>query len=81
MLGPVDILVYPYGARPAPSLMQQLAAAGFPIQLDIDVVARQERVGAVTLMSRRHVDGLAFDVPERQRPFYDVAKVRDPRRP
>jgi len=81
VLGPVDILVYPYGARPAPSLMQQLAAAGFPIQLDIDVVARQEKVGAVTLMSRRHVDGLAFDVPERQRPFYDVAKVRDPRRP
>lgn len=80
-LGPVDILVYPYGARPAPEMMQQLAAAGFPIQLDIDVVARHEHVGAVTLMSRRHVDGLAFDVPGRQRPFYDVAEVRDPRRP
>jgi len=81
VLGPVDVLVYPYGARPAPAMMQRLAGEGFPIQLDIDVVARQEQIGAVTLMSRRHVDGLAFDVPERQRPFYDVATVRDPRRP
>jgi peptidoglycan/xylan/chitin deacetylase (PgdA/CDA1 family) len=80
-LGPVDVLVYPYGARPTVPVMARLAAAGFVIQLDIDVVARQERVGGATLMSRRHVDGLAFDVPERQRPFYDVATVRDPRRP
>jgi peptidoglycan/xylan/chitin deacetylase (PgdA/CDA1 family) len=81
ILGPVDVLVYPYGARPTASVVARLAAAGYVIQLDIDVVARQERVGGATLMSRRHVDGLAFDVPERQRPFYDVAKVRDPRRP
>lgn len=81
VLGPVDILVYPYGAHPVPAMMQRLAGAGFPIQLDIDVVAHQEHIGAVTLMSRRHVDGFAFDVPDRQRPFYDVATVRDPRRP
>jgi hypothetical protein len=81
VLGPVDILVYPYGARPVPAMMQRLAAEGFPIQLDIDVVAHRERIGAVTLLSRRHVDGLAFDVPARQQPFYDVATVRDPRRP
>ena len=80
-LGPVDILVYPYGARPDRATIAQLARAGFPIQLDIDIVARRERIGAATIMSRRHVDGLAFEVPERQRPFYDVAVVRDPRRP
>jgi len=81
VLGPVDVLVYPYGAHPSPAMAQHLAAAGFPIQLDIDVVAHQEHIGGVTLMSRRHVDGFAFVVPERQRPFYDVAAVRDPRRP
>jgi hypothetical protein len=80
-LGPVDILVYPYGARPAPSVIADLAKAGYPIQLDIDIVARQEHIAGATVMSRRHVDGLAFDVPDRQRPFYDVAAVRDPRRP
>jgi Polysaccharide deacetylase len=81
LLGPVDILVYPYGARPSPPVIADLARAGYPIQLDIDVIARRDRLGGATLMSRRHVDGLAFDVPERQRPFYDVATVRDPRRP
>lgn len=81
LLGPVDVLVYPYGARPSPSVIADLARAGYPIQLDIDITARRERIGGATLMSRRHVDGLAFDVPERQRPFYDVAAVRDPRRP
>jgi hypothetical protein len=81
ILGPVDILVYPYGARPPCATIDALAHAGFPIQLDIDIIARHDRVCGATIMSRRHVDGLAFDVPERQRPFYDVATVRDPRRP
>jgi len=80
-LGPVDVLVYPYGARPAPTVIADLAAAGYPIQLDIDITARRKHIGGATVMSRRHVDGLAFDVPERQRPFYDVATVRDPGRP
>jgi hypothetical protein len=80
-LGPVDILVYPYGARPSRTVVADLVEAGYPIQLDIDIIARQERIAGATVMSRRHVDGLAFDAPERQRPFYDVAAVRDPRRP
>lgn len=81
VLGPVDVLVYPYGARPGPAALRTLVALGFPIQIDIDIRARTRRTGGATVMSRRHVDGLAFDAPARQRPFYDVAAVRDPRRP
>ena len=36
--------------------------------------------GAI-LMSRRHIDGYAFEAPSRQAPFFDVATVRDPLRP
>jgi|SRR5690348_3305931 len=81
LLGPVDILVYPYGARPSREVTADLVRAGFPIQLDIDIVAKHERYAGAIIMSRRHVDGFAFDAPDRQRPFYDVAAVRDPLRP
>lgn len=81
VLGPVDVLVYPYGARPSAEVLRELVGLGFPIQVDIDIRPTLRHVGGATLMSRRHVDGLAFEVPSRQRPFYDVAKVRDPRRP
>jgi len=81
LIGPVDILVYPYGARPDRAITADLVRAGFPIQLDIDIVAKRERYAGAIIMSRRHVDGFAFDVPARQRPFYDVAAVRDPQRP
>lgn len=81
LIGPVDILVYPYGARPDSAVTADLVRAGYPIQLDIDIVAKHERYAGATIMSRRHVDGFAFEVPARQRPFYDVATVRDPQRP
>lgn len=80
-LGPVDVLVYPYGARPEPVVLRELVRLGFPIQVDIDIRPRRRHVDGATVMSRRHVDGIAFDVPRRQRQFYDVAAVRDPRRP
>jgi hypothetical protein len=32
-------------------------------------------------MSRRQVDGYAFEVPSQQAAFYNVASVRDPARP
>jgi hypothetical protein len=80
-LGLVDVLVYPYGARPDPVVLRELVRLGFPIQVDIDIRPRRRHVGGATVMSRRHVDGIAFDVPRRQRQFYDVAAVRDPRRP
>ncbi|GAB4003113.1 polysaccharide deacetylase family protein [Nocardioides ultimimeridianus] len=81
VLGPTDVLVYPFGAPPSTAEAQAMAHAGFPIQMDIDIRATLRRVGAATIISRRHVDGLAFDVPSRQAPFYSVAAVRDPLRP
>lgn len=81
LLGPVDMLVYPYGARPSAAGCRWLRAAGFPYQFDIDIrPALVHREGAL-VMSRRHVDGLAFVVPDRLSPFFDVAEVRDPQRP
>jgi hypothetical protein len=81
VLGGTDVLVYPFGARPSPEACRQLARAGYRIQIDIDVVARTVRHDGAVVMSRRHVDGYAFDAPRRQLPFYDVANVRDPARP
>lgn len=81
LIGPVDVLNYPFGARPDDAGVGQLADAGYRIQLDIDITARTVHGDGATVVSRRHVDGHAFEVPARQAPFYDVATVRDPARP
>jgi hypothetical protein len=81
VLGPVDVLVYPFGSRPSAGVRRVLRDAGFTIQVDIDVRPQRTARDGVTLLSRRHVDGLAFDVPSRLAPFFDVAAVRDPQRP
>jgi hypothetical protein len=81
VIGHTDVLIYPFGARPGDPAVRQLVRAGFRIQLDIDDVARSVHRDGAVVMSRRHVDGYAFDVPAQQRRFYDVATVRDPRRP
>jgi hypothetical protein len=81
LLGHTDILVCPFGARPHAEEMRQLVNAGYRIQLDIDVVARRVCVDGAIVMSRRHVDGFAFDAPQQQAQFYDVATVRDHARP
>jgi len=80
-LGPIDVLVYPFGARPSAASRRLLRDAGFTIQVDIDVRPQRAVVDGVILMSRRHVDGLSFQVPWRLAPFFDVAAVRDPQRP
>lgn len=80
LLGSVDVLTYPYGSRPTSAGVRVLRRAGFDIQLDIDIRARHFVRQGVVIMSRRHIDGLAFEVPERLAPFFDVAAVRDPRR-
>jgi len=80
VLGPIDVLVYPYGSRPSTAGRRQLRDAGFTIQVDIDIRPQRVVRDGVTLLSRRHVDGLAFDVPRRLAPFFDVAAVRDPAR-
>jgi len=80
LLGPVDVLIYPYGSRPAPAVRRFLRDLGFRIQLDIDVRPQWTKLDGVVLMSRRHVDGFAFTTPRRMAPFFSVAAVRDPAR-
>jgi hypothetical protein len=81
LLGKTDVLIYPFGARPDDAALRLFVAAGFRIQIDIDVVARTRYAEGAIIMSRRHVDGCAFEVPSQQAQFYDVATVRDPARP
>jgi hypothetical protein len=76
-----DILIYPFGARPDDAVVSQLVRAGFTIQQDIDDAARTVHRDGAIIMSRRHLDGYAFESPDGQQKFYDVAEVRDPRRP
>jgi hypothetical protein len=80
LIGTTDVLVYPYGGRPVPGAAELLAQAGFQIQCDIDILARTDKHNGYLVISRRHVDGLAFDVPSRLAPFFDVQAVRDPAR-
>jgi hypothetical protein len=80
VLGPTDVYVYPFGARPAPGsgIIPMLHQAGFTILCDIDVVPRLATVDGVLVMSRRHIDGIAFDQgASRLSPFFDVATVED----
>jgi hypothetical protein len=77
LLGPVHILVYPFGARPSPAGRELLRDDGFTVQYDIDVIARRIVVDGVVVMSRRHIDGYAFaGNAATLAPFFDVATVR-----
>lgn len=79
VIGPTDVYIYPFGARPPArsTTVDQLRELGFTILCDIDVGPHLAAVDGVTVMSRRHVDGLAFAVPSRLAPFFDVATVVD----
>ena len=82
VVGMTDVLVYPFGSRPTTGTAQLFQRAGYTIQLDIDVVPRLIREQGWTLMSRRHVDGIALrDAAKRLAPFFSVARVWDPQRP
>ena len=81
LLPPTDMLIYPFGSRPTVAGMQLLRDEGFPIQFDIDIRPRLVHEYGVTVMSRRHIDGYAFQVPSQLREFFSVAKVRDAGRP
>ena len=82
LIGPTDLLIYPFGARPSAAGRALLRDAGFTIQFDIDVVARRLAVDGVVEMSRRHIDGYAFAGQARAlAKFFDVATVVDPDRP
>jgi hypothetical protein len=81
LIGPTDLLIYPFGARPSAAGRAFLRDAGYRIQFDIDVRPRRLAVDGVVVLSRRHIDGYAFDAPRSLAPFFDVAAVRDPARP
>ncbi|HMC67778.1 MAG TPA: hypothetical protein VKJ07_01380, partial [Mycobacteriales bacterium] len=80
-LGPVDILVYPFGARPTAAGRRLLRDEGFTVQYDIDTRPWRAAEDGVVVMSRRHVDGYAFAAPASMAPFFSVNAVRDPKRP
>ena len=81
LLPPTDMLIYPFGSRPTVAGMQMLRDEGFSIQFDIDIRPRLVHEFGVTVMSRRHIDGYAFQVPSQLRQFFPVDRVIDPRRP
>jgi hypothetical protein len=81
VIGPTDVLIYPFGARPTDTGVRYLRDHGFTIQFDIDVVARRVVREGATVMSRLHVDGYAFQDPQRMAPLFSVGRVIDPRRP
>ena len=62
IIGPTDIYIYAYGAAPKPGSpkVDLLRDLGFTIQCDIDKVPRLVHVDGVDVMSRRHIDGIAF---------------------
>ena len=81
LLGPVHILVYPYGARPTAAGRRLLRDQGFTVQYDIDTRPWRAVEDGVVVMSRRHVDGYSFAAPTSMAPFFSVSAVRDPQRP
>jgi polysaccharide deacetylase len=81
LIGSTDLLVYPYGSRPTEAGQRRLFDRGFDIHADIDIAPRRVVRGGLVVMSRRHIDGLAFDNPRRLAPFFSVRRVRDPLRP
>jgi hypothetical protein len=78
--GPTDVYIYPFGSRPSSATVAVLGSEGFTVLCDIDTVARVLRQGGVSIMSRRHIDGLAFAGQWTSlAPLFDVATVEDRR--
>jgi hypothetical protein len=80
LIGPTDIFVYPFGAAPSPTsaTTTMLRDEGFTILCDIDIVPRLVRRNGVTVMARRHIDGLALRQQHRRlAPLFDTAAVLD----
>jgi peptidoglycan/xylan/chitin deacetylase (PgdA/CDA1 family) len=80
IVGPTDVYVYPYGAG-LPLDSPQIGVLrdfGFTVLCDIDVVARLTTGNGVTVMTRRHIDGVSFaDQPTALAQFFNVAAVED----
>ena len=83
IIGTTDVFIYPFGSAPpiASRTVSMLRDNGFTVLCDIDVAPRLVRANGVTVMSRRHIDGLALDQQaSRLSPFFDAARTRDPAR-
>jgi hypothetical protein len=81
LIGPTDLLVYPFGARPTDAGIEYLRRAGFTVQFDIDIRPRRIHREGVTVMSRLHIDGFGFQATQRMRQLFSVRRVLDPHRP
>ena len=80
IVGPTDVYIYPFGAGlPIDSpKINVLRSFGFTILCDIDIVPRFTRGNGVTIMTRLHIDGVAFeDGATRLAPLFNVATVED----
>jgi hypothetical protein len=78
IIGATDVYIYPFGARPPPATIQMLHAHGFNILCDIDTTARLLHVDGVTVMSRRHIDGLALRQQHKAlAALFDTTTVQD----
>ena len=80
IIGPTDIYIYAYGAAPKPGSpkVDLLRDLGFTIQCDIDKVPRLVHAAGVDVMSRRHIDGIAFaQQGANLAGLFDVAAVAD----
>lgn len=80
ILGRTDVLIYPFGSAPPPGSpqAQALARVGYRIQLGIDAVPRLVRAAGLSVMARRHIDGIAFAQQRHAlRRLFSVRKVED----
>jgi len=80
IIGPTDVYVYPFGAAPKPgsAVFTMLRDAGFTIQCDIGPTPRLVHLDGVSVMSRRHIDGIAFAQQAKGlAPLFSVAGVID----
>ena len=80
IVGPTDVFVYAFGTQPPPGSpkIDLLRDLGFTIQCGIDKVARLIHTHGVSLMARRHIDGIAFDqLSDTLTQFFAVRSVED----
>ena len=78
LIGPTDVYIYPFGATPGSATTNALSAAGYIIQCNIDAVPRLVLRDGASIMSRRHIDGIAFAQQARRlAPLFDVNAVED----
>jgi hypothetical protein len=78
LIGDTDIYIYPFGANPTPATRTMLRDQGYNIQCNIDIAPSLTQVDGVTVMSRRHIDGIAFAQQRRSlAPLFDVDAVED----